>query len=481
MSQQPGSNCARWSARVLWTLLLTLTLSAAWADGPPQRGWGTAQRIDANDYGNTPQIVADNRGNAIAMWTQFDALPQQYGVWTNRYTAEKGWDTPKRINDYVGQAAELALAVNGRGEAIAVWAQYSLSDPDNPSAPFHSSLWSNRFEPGEGWGTAVQIQDASTYALAPKVSMDARGNAIVVWHQQNAALDITNIYGTRYSKQDGWAAPRLLQADAAMQGTYPQVAMTDGGDAMIAWGQTDQTTFASNIASLRYSARDGWSAPDNVPGTDGAGVAALGVDGRGNAIAAWVRMDPSTFQDNVFASRYGVKHGWDVPEMLQPGTDANGGQLHLAMNGSGQAMALWKESVYSLGGDFTFEMHANRYVPGKGWQGSQLVGTTAIYPDTGGSNPQIGMDEGGNAMAVWEQPNYAALTDPYAQPPSNIQAFRFTPGKGWDSGTSIQNGTDQASNAQVSVTTNGSAFAAWQQQDMTTGATSMWANHYDKP
>jgi len=481
MPQQPGSTGALWSARVLWALLLTLTLSAAWADGPPQRGWGKAQRIDTSDYANAPLIVADDSGNAIAMWEQFDALPQQYGVWTNRYTAGKGWGTPKRINDYVGQAAQLALAINGRGEAIAVWAQYSVSDPDNPSAPFHSSLWSNRFQPGKGWGKSVQIQDASTYALAPKAAIDAQGNAVVVWHQQNAALDITNVYGTRYSKQDGWAAARLLQADAAMQGTDPQVAMADDGDAMIAWGQTDRTTFLSNIASLRYSARGGWSAPDNVPGTDGAGVVALGIDGRGNAIAAWTRMDPSTSQDNVFASRYGVKHGWDVPEMLQPGTDVNGGQLRLAMNGSGQAIALWKEAVYSYSGDFTYEMHANRYVPGKGWQGSQLVGATAVSPDTGGSNPQIGMDEAGNAMAVWEQPNFAAQTDPYAPPPNNIQAFRFTPGKGWNSGKSIQNGTGQAGNAKVSVTANGDAFAAWQQQDMATGVTSLWANRYDKP
>lgn len=480
MPQQSRSTCALWGARVLWTLLLTLTLSAAWADGPPQRGWGTAQRIDASDFGNAPLIAADNRGNAIAMWTQFDALPQQYGVWTNRYTAGKGWGTPKRINDDVGQAAELTLAINGRGEALAVWAQYSVFDPDDPDAPFRSSLWSNRFEPGNGWGTPVQIRDGIAVAGAPRAALDEHGNAIVVWHEKNAALDITNVYGARYSKQDGWGAARLLQADAAMQGSSPQVAMAADGDAMIAWGQTDLTTYVSNIASLRYSARGGWSDPDNLPGTDGAGAPLLGTDERGNAIAAWTRMDPSTFQDNVFASRYGVKHGWDVPEMLQPGADANGGQLRLAMNGSGQAIALWKESVYSYSGDFTFEMRANRYVPGKGWLGSQLVGATAIYPDTGGNNPQIGMDEGGKAMAVWEQPNFAAQTDPYSQAPTNIYAFRFTPGKGWNNGKPIQNGTDQASNAQVSVTTNGDAFAAWQQQDMT-GVTSLWANHYDKP
>ena len=478
MPQQSRSTCALWSARVLWALLLTLTLSTAWADGPPQRGWETAQRIDASDYGNAPLIAADNRGNAIAMWTQSDALPQQYGVWTNRYTAGEGWDTPKRINDYVGQAAELALAVNGRGEAVAVWVQYSVFDPDNPDAPFHTSLWSNRFEPGKSWGTPVQIQDASTYALAPKVAMDAQGNAIVVWSQQNAALDILNVYGRGYSRKDGWGATQLLQADATMQGYLPQIAMTEDGDAMVAWSQIDKTTYVFNVASARYSARTGWKAQETLPGSDSAGAPMLGTDERGNAIAVWTRMDPSTFQDNVFASRYGVKQGWDAPEMLQPGTDVSGGQLRLAMNSSGQAMALWKETIYS--GDFAYEMRANRYVPGKGWQGSQLVGATAVNPDTGGSNPQIGMDETGNAMAVWEQPNFAAQTDPYAQPPTNIYAFRFTPDKGWNSGTPIQNGTDQASNAQVSVTTNGDAFAAWQQQDMT-GVTSLWANHYDKP
>jgi hypothetical protein len=466
---------------MLWTLLLTLTFANAWAAGPSQQGWQTAQRIDANDYADAPVIAADNRGNAIALWTQSDAVPQQYGVWTNRYTAGKGWGTPQHINDYIGQAAEVALATNQQGEALAVWIQYSLQDPNDPSAPLHTSLWSNRFTPGKGWGTPVQIQDATTIALFPKVALDEQGNAIVVWSQQNAALDILNVYGRRYSRKEGWGATQLLQADATMQGYLPQIAMTEDGDALVAWSQIDKTTYIFNVASARYSARTGWKAQETLPGSDSAGAPMLGTDERGNAIAVWTRMDPTTYQDNVFASKYSVKQGWDAPEMLQPGTDVNGNQLRLAMNSSGQAMALWKESVYSYSGDFTYEMHANRYVPGKGWQGSQLVGATAVSPDTGGSNPQIGMDEGGNAIVVWEQPNFAAQTDPWSLPPTNIQAFRFTPGKGWNSGKPIQNGTDNALNAQISVTANGDAFATWQQQDMNTGATSLWANRYDKP
>lgn len=479
MPQQLRSACTRLCATVLGSLLLTLTLSATWAADPPQQGWRTAQRIDTNDYGQPPLIATDKKGNATAIWVQFDALPQQYGLWTNRYTAGKGWGKPEHINNYVGQADQVALAMNPRGDAIAVWAQYSLFDPNNPSAPFHTSLWSNRFEPGKGWGIPVQIQDASTYALAPKAALDEQGNAIVVWHQQNAALDITNVYGKRYSRTDGWSATQLLQADATIQGYYPQVAMTEDGDAMIAWGQINYTTYIFNVASARYSAKTGWLSPETLPGTEGASLPLVGIDGRGNAIAVWTRMDPSTFQDNVFASRYSVKRGWDVPEMLQPGTDINGGQVRLAMNDSGQAIALWKETVYS--GDFTYEMRANRYVPGKGWQSSQLVSAIVISPGTGASSPQIGqigMDERGNAIAVWEQPNFAAQTDPWVPPPTNIQAFRFTPSKGWDSGTPIQNGTDQASNAQVSVTENGDAFAVWQQQDMTTGVASIWANRY---
>jgi hypothetical protein len=466
---------------MLWTLLLTLTFASAWAADPPQGGWKTAKRIDANDLSNAPLIAADDRGNAIALWVQSDALPQQYGVWTNRYTAGKGWGQPEHINDYVGQAAELALAINKRGEALAVWAQYSVFDPNNPSAPFSSSLWTNRYTPERGWHKPVQIQDGVNPAGAPKAALDEQGNAMVVWHQQNPALDITNVYARRFSIADGWHRAHLLQADPSNQGYYAQVAMTDDGDAMIAWGQVNLTTYISNVASARYSARTGWAAAEILPGTDNAGLPLIGTDALGDAIAVWTRMDPITFQTNIFASRYGERQGWDVPQLLQPGTDVSADQLRLAVNGRGQAIALWKETLYSYFGDSSYEMHANRYVPGKGWQGSQLVGTTTTYPDTGGSNPQIGMDQDGNAIAVWEQPNFAAQTNLYVPPPTNIQAFRFAPDKGWDSGTLIQNGTDNALSAQISVTGNGDAFAAWQQQDMTTGASSVWANRYDKP
>ena len=94
--------------------------------------WSRPVRLDTNGNANNPKVATDELGNAIAVWAQFDALPQEYGLWSNRYVPGEGWGKPERINSYIGQADWPSIAMNARRRAMAVWTQYSLFDPNNP-------------------------------------------------------------------------------------------------------------------------------------------------------------------------------------------------------------------------------------------------------------------------------------------------------------------------------------------------------------
>jgi len=456
--------------------IITLSSASAAVSAPPV--WGAAQRIDASLSANPPLMVADKQGNAIAIWTQPDAAPQQYGLWSNRYTVGHGWGTPVLINAYIGEASAPTLSMSEQGEAIAAWVQFSLFDAANPSASIVSTLWASHFDPVKGWSKPEQIKDAVNNPADARVAIDNNGNAIIVWDQRNVALDIPNVYGKRYSKSAGWEKAQRLQRDTATWGALPELAMNESGVAMVEWSQMHTTTPAtSDVAFTRYVPGTGWAKADVIPGA-GASVK-IAIDALGLAMAAWSAND-AAFQPHIFASRYNAKHVWEKPVLLDaPLQDGSADHVRLTMNDKGDAYALWNELIAPLGGSSSFEIHASRYVAGKGWEGDRKMGITAIYPEVQ-MNAQVGIDGLGNATAVWEQENSA---EPYLypMPATNMLAFHYTVGKGWDAGQTIQTGTDPAGFASIAVSEMGDVFAAWQQQDQTTYDYSLWANRYAKP
>ena len=467
------------STIVSFPLMFMLLVQPVLADSSSSPDWDGAKRIDKNDYADAAVVAADELGNAIAVWTQYDASPQEYGLWANRFDTKSGWSKPRRINQYNGQAAQPSIAMNANGDAIVVWMQYGIFDPNNPG-PVGSSLWVSTLSDKKDWSEPLQIADETVNALFPKVAIDDYANSIVVWAQTNPDLDISNIYARRYSNHDGWGDATLIQEDTNINANTAQIAMNASGDATVVWGQIhplDNYTF--DIGVNQYNANTGWNGAQSLPGSEGANTAQVGVDSRGNAMVVFSRMDTSTYQDNIFASRE-KRHGWDAPLLLQDSTDINASSFHISVNGDGVALAIWKETAYSYFGDFTFGIHVNRFEPRAGWQGQQLIGTESTNWSVTQMNAQVGLDKDGNAMAVWELENPAAATDPYAPTPTNVMAYRYTNRKGWDAGQSIQKRTDNAGKVQLSVTQSGEAFATWQQQDMVTGVTSLWANHFSR-
>lgn len=163
-------------------------------------GWGVPTLIETDDgEAHYPQIAIDSFGNAIAVWPQHDGT--KYSIWANRYVAGNGWGTATLIetNNSVS-AAEPQVAVTASGDAIAVWRQWNGSFDEG----FYHSIGSNRYIAGEGWGSATVISTrglgGSDAVMHLEVAVDPRGNAIAVWSQ----FDDTcyNVWSSRYVDPD---------------------------------------------------------------------------------------------------------------------------------------------------------------------------------------------------------------------------------------------------------------------------------------
>jgi Leucine-rich repeat (LRR) protein len=161
-----------------------------------------------------------------------------------------------------------------------------------------------------------------------------------------------------------------------------------------------------------------------------------------------------------FTSRDGA---WStIGEVLGKGNSDPESYPHIAANVKGEAVAVWVQDA----GTRT-DIWASHYTPRSGWDAAQLVETDTTYPSI---NPQVAMDDAGNAIAVWQQLDVSATY--------SILASRYEFGNGWGLAEPLETGAGRADEQRVVANAAGDAIVVWSQVDEF-GISSIWANQFD--
>jgi len=157
--------------------------------------------------------------------------------------------------------------------------------------------------------------------------------------------------------------------------------------------------------------------------------------------------------DCVTQGRWHTATRVDQVSELSRQTRSAADAVQIAMDPQGNAIAVWGSpaGVWSA-----------RYLGASGWQTPQLIGSGA-----GTGRATVDIDSLGNAVAVWDQPVGGRRL---------IWANRFTAGAGWGTAAPIDSHTGgDAGGARVSLSSNGDAFAVWQQRSDALNTLSIWA------
>jgi len=405
------------------------------------KAWGTATLVEyiAPTASGPPAIAADGAGNFMAVWSQHDGTT--YSLWANRYVAATdSWGgTPVVIeNDNSGRADSPQVAMDAGGNAIAVWQQ---------SDGVRTNIMANRYDAATGlWGATAQLleTDNAGDAQYPQVAVDGNGNAMAVWEQFDGAH--LNIRGNRYDvATKSWGAAQRIDTNAAGDADYTQVVMLGNGNALAIWEQFDGTIY--HVWACRYTVANGsWDAPRAVETEANHAIAPRIVKDGGNAAAIWMQGSVEIW--NIMANRYdAATDSWGTPQLVETDNTNSAYTPQLAMDSSGNGLAVWEQSdgtrdniwankytsgvwgtaqliesdnsggafdplivmdnsgnaivVWYQSDGIRYNAWANKYALGT-WGIPQLIETNNAGP---ASDTRLAMDGNGNVMAVWRQDN----------------------------------------------------------------------------
>jgi hypothetical protein len=224
------------------------------------------------------------------------------------------------------------LASDARGGAIVVWAQRARSRSHITS--LRGLIKARKISATGRLGSKTTLSRRGHGSGAPQIASDARGNAVVAWSQ----LDVDGNHGRIKARRiSAKGALGHVQTIVAANPDGPQIASDPHGDATVVWSahgdhggaQARRISAAGALGPVEtLSPPGGVTAPPEV-----------GMDAAGNATVVW-----SVFQHadefSVHARQISAAGTLGPSQAI---SSAEGGDPQVAVNGEGDAFAVWSQ------------------------------------------------------------------------------------------------------------------------------------------
>jgi hypothetical protein len=289
----------------------------------PNEGWGEAEVIESEPGdADFPRVAVDGSGNAIALWKQWNGAFND--IWANRYAPGVGWSGPVLMETNDADASETWVSMNASGDALAMWRQ---------SDGVALSIWSRLYTTGGGWGPVELAESNPGFASYPHVALDSSGNGLAVWYQKYPG-NPRSVWANRFVPGQSWGEPVLLETNA-LTSMSPDMDMDLQGNAFAVWRQTDGASFT--VWANRYVAGAGWAGPVLIgPNASKDATPSVAMNAGGDAVAAWVN------DGHVLVARYGESSGWGSPEQIDESPEV-ATTPEIRMDDAGNAVAIWMQ------------------------------------------------------------------------------------------------------------------------------------------
>lgn len=384
----------------------------------------------------------DANGDAFIVWTeQAGAWTEQAGTTTEAVVPEFRVRATVRPADGRWQPVETLsrmglnpeVAVDARGDAIAAWeGRFGVEAAIKPV--------------GGGWLAPQTVgTPRGDEPQEPQVASDASGDAIVVAPLQAHGQVSTGIQGAVRPAGHTFFSPQTISHHRE-KALDPRIAMNSRGDALVAWDV--QVPTGCLLRAAFRPAGGAWGAPRTVP--DGheycRGHHGVAIDGRGNAIVAWVAMRGSTML--IKTAGRDAKGRWSAQPVIGRASAVAEppGVPQVGVDARGDAIVVWMDPALVLGGRRTIWARLRRV--GHGWGAKERIGDVTYE-----SSLSFAMNTRGDASVVWEDKR-------------GIEAASHPAGGGWQTPNTVSDRKSAEIAFQavpvVALGARGDGMVAWQ-------------------
>ncbi len=286
------------------------------ANYDPAAGWGSTR---TSTFPFSDQMEMDAAGNVITIY-----LERGTGIVARHFDARnQTWSDTILLSQGIAANSTFGLThldVNANGTAIAVWRAWGRD--------WH--VYANLYD-GASWSAPIMLDSATSYEpVAPKATLDASGNAIVIWLNNETFLQSEySIRSRRYDfSSDSWSPALGMESDTLVNPRLrsrqlgpangpvglqneldvPDLTGNDNGDAIMVWSEDVDDDGTHTVRAMQYTTADGWSVPEplsnDVNGDTSVPQAIM--DNNGNGIAVWQHQLPSDaiMDFHVWGARY---------------------------------------------------------------------------------------------------------------------------------------------------------------------------------
>ena len=376
-----------------------------------------------------PQIATDRRSNAIAVWTaDDDVLNPDNPTYVQAAFRPAGgaFGIPVRLSDDGAPAFQPQVAFEKDGDALIAWTaadddgtlrvQYSFRpagatfggaqtlssdgddafDPQVGAGTGSAVVWS-RFDganlraqiairpEGAGFATVRTMSPEGEDANAPRVAVSEEGSLVAAWFVDDGRRVDAAAGSTRAA--DVAQPATLSQSGGASE---PQVAMDERGNAVVVWTGGD----GSLSIHAAFRPRSGAFAPAaELSGPDASGPQ-VAFDERGNAIAVWTRFGGGLGRIETAQRPPGGEFG-PVDVISDPVAGASHFGPRIASDDC--TAVVWTVDPDVLDPDDASQVQSAFRPAGQGFGAPQRLSAPGMF----GFEPGVGVDERGNALAVW--------------------------------------------------------------------------------
>ena len=358
---------------------------------------GNEFRVNTTTAGNqtayTGSTAIDAAGDYIVTWTSNGQDGSGDGVYAQRYNAAGvAQGIEFRVNTTtVGEQRLSTVAMDAAGDFVITWSSFGQDGSSD-------GVYAQRYNAaGVAQGVEFRVNTTTLNSQsASTVAMDATGDFVIAWTSSYQDGSGDGVYAQRYNAA-GVAQGGEFQVNTTttLNQHDPAVAMDADGDFVITWA--DQNSYG--VLAQRYNAaglaQGGESRVNTTPGSTFFPSAQVAMDAAGDFVVTWTGISSQNLNPGiVFVQRFnaaGVAQGGEFQTTM-------GGDNHsstVAMDATGNFAVTWTNSGVEIDGQL--------YNAAGVAQGDKLQVSTA--PTGVKYNSTVAMNVNGDFVVDWTNSN----------------------------------------------------------------------------